>query len=331
MADTLVPKAAHSAVKNNKIYMRKVIGIGETILDIIFKNNQPYRAVPGGSVFNGLVTLGRAGIPVLFISELGNDKVGDIILDFMIENNISTDYVDRFPDGKSPVSMAFLDDDQKGSFLFYKDYPNQRLEVALPPIEEDDIFIFGSYYSLNPALRERMVEFIEYARDRKAILYYDPNFRNAHAHEAMFLTPTILDNMEYADIVRGSDEDFYNIFRKTDMQTVYKEHVEFYCPRLITTHGEGGVNLFTPGSCSHYNAIPVNPVSTIGAGDNFNAGILYGLIKNNIRRNDLSNLSEQQWRDIIQSGIEFSSKVCEVYDNYVPAEFAKQYILTNQS
>ncbi|MCD7937105.1 MAG: carbohydrate kinase, partial [Tannerellaceae bacterium] len=34
--------------------MRKVIGIGETILDIIFSNNQPYKAVPGGSVFNGL-------------------------------------------------------------------------------------------------------------------------------------------------------------------------------------------------------------------------------------------------------------------------------------
>ena len=32
--------------------MRKVIGIGETILDIIFRNEQPSAAVPGGSVFN---------------------------------------------------------------------------------------------------------------------------------------------------------------------------------------------------------------------------------------------------------------------------------------
>ena len=44
--------------------MRKVIGIGETILDIIFKNDQPHTAVPGGSVFNGLVSLGRLGVPV---------------------------------------------------------------------------------------------------------------------------------------------------------------------------------------------------------------------------------------------------------------------------
>ena len=42
--------------------MRKVIGIGETILDIIFEGNQPSAAVPGGSVFNGIVSLGRAGV-----------------------------------------------------------------------------------------------------------------------------------------------------------------------------------------------------------------------------------------------------------------------------
>ena len=79
--------------------MRKVIGIGETILDIIFRNNRPHTAVPGGSTFNGLISLGRLGVPVSFISEVGNDHVGDIIRDFMKENNISTRYVDRFPDG----------------------------------------------------------------------------------------------------------------------------------------------------------------------------------------------------------------------------------------
>ena len=84
--------------------------------------------------------------------------------------------------------------------------------MPLPEINEDDIFIYGSYYSLNPALRERMVEFLDYARQRKAILYYDPNFRKAHAHEAIHLAPTLLENFEYADIIRGSDEDFLNIF-----------------------------------------------------------------------------------------------------------------------
>ena len=188
--------------------MRKVIGIGETILDIIFRGEQPHAAVPGGSVFNGLTSLGRLGQKVLFISETGNDRVGEIIRNFMRNNNISTDYVDCFPDGKSPISLAFLDDNQNANYIFYKNYPKQRLEVPLPPIEEDDIFIFGSYYSLNPVLRPRVLEFLQYAKERGAIIYYDPNFRNAHAHEAIHLMPTVLENFEFSDIVRGSDEDF---------------------------------------------------------------------------------------------------------------------------
>ena len=218
--------------------MRKVFGIGETILDIIFRNDQPQKAVPGGSVFNGLISLGRLNVPVSFISELGNDRVGDMIRDFMEDNHITTEFVDRFPDGKSPISLAFLDDDKNANYIFYKDYPAQRLEVPLPKIEKDDIFVFGSYYSLNPVLRTRMVEFLQYAQERKAIIYYDPNFRKAHAHEAIRLMPTVLENLEFADIVRGSDEDFQNLYGKSDAQEVYKEHIQFYCDRFLTTHGQ---------------------------------------------------------------------------------------------
>ena len=259
--------------------MRKVFGIGETILDIIFRNDQPQKAVPGGSVFNGLISLGRLNVPVSFISELGNDRVGDMIRDFMEDNHITTEFVDRFPDGKSPISLAFLDDDKNANYIFYKDYPAQRLEVPLPKIEKDDIFVFGSYYSLNPVLRTRMVEFLQYAQERKAIIYYDPNFRKAHAHEAIRLMPTVLENLEFADIVRGSDEDFQNLYGKSDAQEVYKEHIQFYCDRFLTTHGANGVNLHTRNFTRHFDSPQIQPLSTIGAGDNFNAGIIYGLLK----------------------------------------------------
>lgn len=305
--------------------MRKVIGIGETILDIIFKNDQPHTAVPGGSVFNGLISLGRLGVPVSFISELGNDQVGRIIRRFMEDNHLSTKYVDCFPDGKSPISLAFLDDEQNAAYTFYKDYPSQRLEVPLPPIEKDDIFIFGSYYALNPALRERMVEFLQYAREQKAIIYYDPNFRKAHAHEAIRLTSTILENLEYADIVRGSDEDFVNIFGKADTSHVYEEHIRFYCPQFISTHGAGGVNLYTSRGRTHFDTPRIQPLSTIGAGDNFNAGILYGLLRHKVGYDDLPSLDEATWAKIIRTGIDLASEVCQSYSNYISKEFAAAY------
>lgn len=306
--------------------MRKVFGIGETILDIIFRNDQPQKAVPGGSVFNGLISLGRLNVPVSFISELGNDRVGDMIRDFMEDNHITTEFVDRFPDGKSPISLAFLDDDKNANYIFYKDYPAQRLEVPLPKIEKDDIFVFGSYYSLNPVLRTRIVEFLQYAQERKAIIYYDPNFRKAHAHEAIRLMPTVLENLEFADIVRGSDEDFQNLYGKTDAEKVYKEHIQFYCDRFLTTHGANGVNLHTRNFTRHFDSPQIQPLSTIGAGDNFNAGIIYGLLKYDVRHADLPSLDQDTWEKIIRCGMDLASEVCQSYDNYISKEFAAKYV-----
>lgn len=310
--------------------MRSVFGIGETILDIIFKEEQPYKAVPGGSVFNGLVSLGRLQVPVTFISEVGEDQVGDLILRFMEQNHISTQYIDRFPDGKSPISLAFLDANRNAKYAFYKDYPTQRLEVPFPRIEADDIFIIGSYYALNPALRPRMVEFLQYAHERKAIIYYDLNFRKAHAHEAIRLMPTVLENLEYADIVRGSDEDFLNLFGEQAGDRVYADHIQFYCDRLITTYGAKGVDLYTSRFKQHYDALAIEPQSTIGAGDNFNAGLIFGLLKEDVRLKDLADLTPDSWERIIRHGMALAGEVCQSYDNYISTDFASRYLAANR-
>ena len=80
--------------------MRKVIGIGETILDIIFKDEQPVGAVPGGSMFNGLISLGRAGLNASFISETGDDRVGKRIISFMEQNHVDTSNISVYPEAK---------------------------------------------------------------------------------------------------------------------------------------------------------------------------------------------------------------------------------------
>ena len=72
--------------------------------------------------------------------------------------------------------------------------------------------MIGSYFALNPVLRDKVVEFLEYAQTRKAIIYYDVNFRKSHINDVRFLMPSILENYEFADIVKGSDEDFMNIY-----------------------------------------------------------------------------------------------------------------------
>lgn len=306
--------------------MRKVIGIGETILDIIFEGSKPMAAVPGGSTFNCLVSLARLGVTTNFISEVGNDQVGKLIKTFMTDNLLDTRFVDSFPNGRSAISLAFLDQNHNSNYLFYKDYPKQRLELDFPPINPDDIVIFGSFYSINPVLRPRIVELMEEAVKQKAIIYYDPNFRAAHSSEAIHLLPSIIENLEYASIVRGSDEDFYNLFGIDNPQKVYDQRIKYYCPHFICTQGGQGVALHTPLFNKHYASRPITPTSTIGAGDNFNAGILYGLLKLNVTYDQLQTTSENIWDKIIDYALDFSAHVCMSYDNYISKEFAQHII-----
>ena len=304
--------------------MRRVIGIGETILDVLFKDNQPKAAVPGGSVFNGIISLGRAGANVTFISEVGGDKVGNIILDFMKENGVGTDNVMVYPDRKSPVSLAFLNEKNDAEYIFYKDYPNLRLDAEMPEVTGDDIIMFGSYYAITPQLRDKVKELLDRARKAGAIIYYDVNFRKSHAHEAIKLMPIILENFEYADIVRGSNEDFGFMFGMTDPDKVYQHKVSFYCPRFICTNGGEGLCLRTASLKKDYSVVPLQTVSTIGAGDNFNAGLVFGLLNNRIRCADLDELTEADWDKIIASGMSFSKEVCTSLDNYISKDFAEK-------
>ena len=305
--------------------MRKVIGIGETILDILFRDGQPQAAVPGGSVYNAVISLGRMGQNVTFISETGNDRVGEMILANMRENGVDTANVNVFPEGKSPVSLAFLNERNDAEYIFYKDYPRQRLEVNMPEISSDDIIMIGSYFAITPVLRDKVKELLDRANDAGAIIYYDVNFRSTHANEAIKLMPTIIENFEYADILRGSTEDFQNMFRQPDADKVYSNHVGFYCPNFICTDADGDVRLRTKHVCKDYPVTPLKAVSTIGAGDNFNAGVVYGLLKYRVRRADLAELTEADWDAIIRCGMDFSADVCKSVSNSVSKEFAESY------
>lgn len=301
--------------------MRKVIGIGETILDIIFCEGVPTAAVPGGSTFNTMVSLGRMGVPTSFVTDLGDDYVGNTIRTFMGENGIDYHSVSMYADVQSPVSLAFLDAAGNACYEFYRQPFPEDIGWPRPEIEADDIVVFGSYYALSPTSRYKVKEVLEMAHQKGAIVVYDVNFRRSHQGEAIRLMSTLLENLEYADIVRGSIEDFETLWGLKESAAVFHQQTAFYCPRLLCSLGADGVDLHTRDFSRHYDAIPLTPVSTIGAGDSFNAGVVYGLLQGRIHRADLDFLTPADWDDIVRYALAFSADVCMSHENYVRKGF----------
>ena len=306
--------------------MGKVVGIGETVFDILFKNNSPVGAVPGGSVYNSIVSLGRAGVPVAFVSEVGNDRVGNLIVEHLRDSGVDTSAVCCFDDGKSPLSLAFLNEQGDADYLFYKDYPANRLAVEFPQLGQGDILLCGSYFVLNPVLRSKVKPFLQKAKEGGATLYYDINFRRNHIHERDSLMSSIVENMELATIVRGSADDFRYLFDCTDGAEIYHLYIAPHCRNFIFTSGGGPVTLFTPSFTAQYTVPQVEVRSTVGAGDNFNAGVVYGLWRRGICNSAVSSLERPVWDAVMRCGLAFSSRACTLLDNYVDKEWAAGFV-----
>ena len=257
---------------------QRVIGIGETVFDILFKDDQPQKAVPGGSTFNSIVSLGRAGVPCAMVTEVGGDHIGDIICRFLQDNGVSTEYVCRHENIKSHISLAFLDEHNDAQYIFYKDHASVYLDGPLPVFTKDDVVLFGSFFAINPAIRPIVGGLLRAAREAGAWLYYDVNFRKNHIAELPDTMPNIEENMRLADVVRGSTEDFNYLFDLQEGDAIY-ERVSRYCQTLILTDGARPIRLYTPDGCETYPVQPIETVSTVGAGDNFNAGYIFAKLK----------------------------------------------------
>jgi len=136
--------------------------------------------------------------------------------------------------------------------------------------------------------------------------------------------PWIIQNMALADIVRGSDEDFLNIFGLSKPREIKMKLNSFGCNNVIITRNSKSVLACFGESKTEIKIPPLQPlVSTVGAGDNFNAGIIYSLIRNKLTVKDMVSMPKHLIEAMIMSGIEFSAEVCKTLDNYISPGFSK--------
>ena len=174
-----------------------------------------------------------------------------------------------------------------------------------------------------------MKQLIEQAHEAQAIIYYDPNYRSTHLSDRELLISTLIENFKLSTIIRGSDEDFSHIYPKFSLDEVYSE-ISKYCPNLICTANKNDVSLINKNLKSRHKVPEIAPVSTVGAGDSFNAGFVYALIANEIGSDDIAELDEKTWGKLIETAILFSSEVCMNYENYISKEFAIRFTSDNK-
>ncbi len=325
----------------------KIVGIGETVFDIVFKDGKPQAAVPGGSVFNAIISLGRtAGAAasgaaasgsaaastaprVIMATQMGKDNVAEIITGFMWGNNVETTHAICVEGRQSTISLAMLDSRNDARYEFFRDSAMPKFQTPDIEFEPGDILLFGSFFAISPATRLQVRELVARARSQGAIIYYDINFRKGPHGNSPHIKDYIEENCALSTIVRGSSEDIGNIYGECTAEEAYRDHISSLCSNFICTKGADSTEVFSPGLHAIYPVRKIETLSTIGAGDNFNAGVVYTLSQLPAcgATPAALTLGREEWDKIVTTAHLFSAEVCQSYENYVPEDFLKRYNL----
>ncbi len=297
--------------------MDRIIAFGETLLDIVHDGEHVLGTFPGGSILNSAVSIARCGIAVELMTETSLDGPGMIINKFLVDNGIGLTYSCQYKEGKTALAFAFLDEEGNARYTFYKEYPKRRYTIGLPELTKNNILMFGSLSALDGKLLHILQPLINRAREAGAILYYDPNLRQDSFKNYKDPRTLLKFNLFSSHIIKGSDEDFDYIFKTRDIAHVWDMIQPSICSLLIMTRGGNKLHVMFKGRFIALDVPDIQPVSTVGAGDAFNAGLIAAMVKMGVKRDDLAKLTEKQLDYMLKTGITFATDVCTKKGNYL--------------
>ena len=303
----------------------RIYCLGEALWDILFEDNCCLGGHVGGAMLNTAVTLGRAGVPVEFISLLASDRAGVAIQAFLSGNGVGTGFVQTVSALQSTLALAFINIEGDAEYSFYKSVLPE-VEFAVPDFQPGDLLLFGSGWAREEKIFPRLHYLLREARRKEVLTVYDPNFRKKGASAPAEVEKMCRQNIAAADLVRGSDEDFFNLFGCQSGQAAYQQVRSCGCDYLIYTVSSSRIELYTPRLELLLPVEAVQVVNTVGAGDNFNAGLLAEFYKNRIKPVDLPLMQRSDWENALRTARGCGSAVCTIKENYLPPELAEKLL-----
>lgn len=267
-----------------------VIGLGECMIQMTcegsFYESTQYRRAIGGDVFNTLVAASRLGCQSAFVTQIAQDEFGQFLLDQFKSYRIHTQYIKAIKRAYNGLYFASQPVATGGphQFLYYRrQSAASQLDPALitPAMFEGVrvVYATGITQSLSDMTRMAVLKAFQLAKKQGCLVCYDPNYRDAlwtRPDEAM---DAFIEVIPYVDVVLPSVEDLKPLF---DFPSLEKTLEYFRLRGVALVALKQGAEGVTLGFKTWDNHVPVFPtekvIDTVGAGDAFNGGFIYGLL-----------------------------------------------------
>ena len=250
---------------------QRALVIGEALIDIVERDGKILGEHVGGSPLNVAVGLARLGRGVDFLTHIGDDDRGHRISDYvkssgaqLVPGSVTAD--------RTPTALASLDDSGKAEYVFDIDWQLSGTAEVTPPL----VAHTGSIATvLEPGCRAAAALLDAY--HLSATISFDPNVRPALIEDEEQGRSRIDRLVEKSDVVKASDEDLQWIDPNRTPEQVARTWQGLGPAIVAVTMGESGAFAICEAGVARVQALPVDVVDTVGAGDAFMTGLIDAL------------------------------------------------------
>ncbi|HMC00772.1 MAG TPA: carbohydrate kinase [Flavobacteriaceae bacterium] len=243
---------------------------GEVLWDVF-----PDQEKIGGAPLNVALRLQSYLNDVAIISSVGNDVLGKKLKDFILKNNLKSDYLQTdkiLSTGRVNVTL-----DDKGSASYEISQPvawdNIQLnQASIDRVKQSDVFIFGSLSSRNSVSKQTLLELLDHAKFK----VFDVNLRPP------FYNLELLQELMYkVDFIKFNDDELELISNQLNSGTTsIEKNISFISKmfrvgHICVTRGSKGAIFLSDGKMYSNDGYKINVKDTVGAGDSFLASLLH--------------------------------------------------------
>lgn len=262
-----------------------ILCIGEILVDMIgsHKDNQMvYTRYAGGAPFNVACGIANYKGKAAFLGTVGDDIPGHFLYEYAKKKGLVETLINI--DKERNTTLAFVENDLYGerTFSFYRKNTADYF-IKTPSIEcmkNYDIIHIGSLMLSKENGKRAFEDMLTLAKKLNKKISFDINFRSDIFDNEQIAIETYKKYIEYADILKFSEEELYLFTGLNEIKEAVKEIAKPH-QIIFVTLGKKGALCFYENQIYQQDSIKVNPVDTTGCGDAFYAAILKCLDETN--------------------------------------------------
>lgn len=270
-----------------------IVVCGEALIDIVVNGDGTRLPSPGGGPFNTACALARLGVPTAYLGRLSDDDYGRLLADRLATDGASLALA-SFGHESTTMAVANVDREGLAEYEFFvqgTSAPNLTLDMVpkeLPPAV--NALHVGTLGLVLRPMADSLVELVR-RESRRRLVMLDPNIRPLLAADPGY-RPRLEWLISQSTIVKASAKDLAWLYPGIDHVGAAERILAAGVRLVLVTLGAAGAYGATRESRAGVDAVPVQVVDTIGAGDAFGAAALAWLHDRDRLRPDFSLTSE---------------------------------------